>query len=49
MPSAAGGQADPTTVAVIPAVASHLSRRLGRQIESESAGVTAPEAAIAAL
>ena len=43
MPSAAGGQADPTTVAVIPAVASHLSRWLGREIESESAGVTAPK------
>ena len=49
MPSAASGRADPTTLAVIPAVASHLSRWLGREIESEPAGVTAPDAAIAAL
>jgi hypothetical protein len=49
MPSAASGNADPATVAVIPAVASHLSWWLGREIESETAGVTAPEAAIAAL
>ena len=49
MPSAASGNADPPTVAVIPAVAAHLSRWLGREIESEPAGVTAPEAAVAAL
>ena len=49
MPSAASGNADPATVAVIPAVASHLSRWLAREIESESAGVSATEAAIAAL
>jgi calcineurin-like phosphoesterase family protein len=49
MPSGASGQVDPTTVAVIPAVASQLSGWLGREIESEPAGVTATEAAIAAL
>jgi hypothetical protein len=49
LPSAASGSADPTTVAVIPTVASHLSRWLRREIESETAGVRASEAAIAAL
>jgi hypothetical protein len=49
LPSAASGGPDPATVAVIPAVAEHLSSWLGRELEPTPAGVSAPEAVIAAL
>jgi hypothetical protein len=49
MPAGTSGSADPATVAVIPGAVSHLAAWLSREIESEAAGGTAPEAVIAAL
>jgi hypothetical protein len=50
MPAATStDRADPGTVAVIPGVVAHLSEWLGREVESEPAGVPAREALVAAL
>jgi hypothetical protein len=50
MPAAAGtGAEDPTSVAMIPGVAEHLSRLLDRGIQADPAGTTARDALIAAV
>jgi hypothetical protein len=50
MPAAAGiGAENPTSVAMIPGVAEHLSLLLGRDIQAGPAGTSARDALIAAV